>query len=59
MGMPLASDDTKIRNTVQFVALSQHVPVKIRRVNAVNVGMTVQNRRKPRRCGTSPGNNGK
>jgi hypothetical protein len=36
-----------------------HVPMVIGRVNAVDVGMTIQNRSKPSRSGASPRDNGK
>lgn len=57
MGMPLAADNTKVTSAIQFLAIAQHMPMVIGRVNAINVRMLIQDPGNPRRCGASPGNN--
>jgi hypothetical protein len=57
MGMPLAADNAKVTSAIQFLAVAQHVPMMIGRVNAINIRMVIQDPGEPRRCGASPGDN--
>ena len=47
MGMPLAPNEAKVRHAIQSLAISQYLPMEIGRVNAIDIGMTIQDGREP------------